>query len=53
MRNDFLNEILEISPAARLGVIKAAYRRLFQQYHPDRNLLYPGAEASMSMINRA
>jgi curved DNA-binding protein CbpA len=37
-------EILEVSPKASQGVIKAAYKSLMQRYHPDRN---PGnAEAA-------
>jgi curved DNA-binding protein CbpA len=53
MRNAFLYEILEVSPTARAAVIKAAYRCLVLQYHPDRNPGDPGAGARMSLINRA
>jgi curved DNA-binding protein CbpA len=34
--NDSLYERLEVSPRARAAVIKAAYRCLVQQYHPDK-----------------
>jgi curved DNA-binding protein CbpA len=30
-------EILQVSPSAEDGVIRAAYRSLMQRYHPDRN----------------
>jgi len=48
-----LYEILEVSPTARAAVIKAAYRCLVQECHPDRNSGDPGAGARMSMINHA
>lgn len=53
MPDVFLYEILEVSPKARTAVIKAAYRCLVQQYHPDRNPGNPDAAARMSLINRA
>lgn len=34
-------EILELTPNATSKEIKAAYRRLAQQYHPDRNPQQP------------
>lgn len=49
----FLYEILEVSPTARPAVIKAAYRCLAQQYHPDRNPGDAEAAARMSLINHA
>lgn len=49
----FLYEILEVSPNARSAVIRAAYRCLVQQCHPDRNPGDPGAGARMSLINHA
>jgi molecular chaperone DnaJ len=48
-----LYEVLEVSPKACTAVVKAAYRCLVQQYHPDRN---PGdleAAKRMSQINHA
>ena len=49
----FLYEILEVSPRARPAVIKAAYRCLVQECHPDRNPSNPDATARMSLINHA
>lgn len=45
-------DCLNVAPTASAAVIRAAYRALSQQYHPDRN---PGAEAHrmMSDINQA
>ena len=48
-----LYEILEVSPKARSAVIKAAYRCLVQECHPDRNPDDPGAGMRMSLINHA
>lgn len=47
-----LYEILQVHPSAHPEVIQAAYRRLAQIYHPDRN---PAADAAtrMAEINRA
>lgn len=53
MQNAFLYEILEVNPTARLGVIKASYRCLAQEYHPDRNPGDANAAARMAMINHA
>ncbi len=53
MLDAFLYETLEVSPTARAAVIRAAYRCLVQEYHPDKN---PGdleAAARMSRINHA
>ena len=47
-----LYEILQVHPAAHPEVIKAAYRRLALEYHPDRNTA-PGATARMAEINQA
>jgi curved DNA-binding protein CbpA len=49
----FLYEVLEVSPKARSAVVKAAYRCLVQQYHPDRNPGDPEAAKRMSRINHA
>jgi len=48
-----LYEILEVSPTARPAVIRAAYRCLVQEYHPDRNPGKPDAGVRMSLINHA
>ena len=53
MRNVSLYEVLEVSSTARLAVIRAAYRCLAQEYHPDRNLANPDSGARMSLINCA
>jgi len=48
-----LYDILEVSPKARPAVIRAAYRCLVQQYHPDRNADDPRAAEQMCRINQA
>ena len=48
-----LYDILEVSPKARPAVIRAAYRCLVQQYHPDRNSGDPRAAEQMYRINQA
>ncbi len=48
-----LYEILEVIPSARPAVIKAAYRCLIQECHPDRNPGDPEAGARVSAINHA
>ncbi len=53
MPDAFLYEILEVSPTARSAVIRAAYRCLVQDYHPDRNPGDVDAAARMSLINHA
>ena len=53
MLDAFLYEILEVSPKARPAVIKAAYRCLVQENHPDKHPGDPEAAARMSMINHA
>ncbi len=53
MRDDSLYAILEVSPTARLAVIRAAYRCLALEYHPDRNPGDAEAAAHMSRINHA
>lgn len=47
-----LYEILQVHPAAHPEVIQAAYRRLAQIYHPDRNPA-PDASERMAEINAA
>lgn len=49
----YLYEVLEVSPTARPAVIRAAYRCLVQEYHPDRNPGDAAAAARMSLINHA
>lgn len=49
----FLYGVLEVSPTARPAVIKAAYRCLAQEYHPDRNPGDAEAAARMALINHA
>lgn len=49
---DDLYEILQVHPSAHPEVIQAAYRRLAQIYHPDRNPS-PDAAERMAEINRA
>ena len=53
MPDAFLYEILEVSPKARQTVIRAAYRCLVQDYHPDRHPGDSDAAARMSLINHA
>jgi molecular chaperone DnaJ len=53
MLDAFLYEILEVSTTARPAVIRAAYRCLVQEYHPDRNPGDAEAAARMSLINHA
>ena len=48
-----LYEILEVSPRARPAVIRAAYRSLVLEYHPDRNCGDPEAAERMAVINNA
>jgi curved DNA-binding protein CbpA len=48
-----LYELLEVSPNAGAAVIKAAYRVLVQQYHPDKNPGNPAAAERLSLINQA
>jgi curved DNA-binding protein CbpA len=43
---------LKVAPNAPLAVIKAAYRALSQQYHPDRNN-HPDAARIMTILNDA
>jgi TolB protein len=45
-------EILQVSPSAEPEVIEAAYKKLAQKYHPDRNKS-PAAEEMMKKINVA
>jgi molecular chaperone DnaJ len=53
MLGAFLYEILEVSPTARPAVIKAAYRCLAQEYHPDKKPGDTEAAARMALINHA
>ncbi len=46
-------EMLEVSPHASSAVIRAAYRCLAQQDHPDKNPDSEDAKQRMSNINRA
>ena len=45
-------EILGVKPEASEAEIKAAYRKLARQYHPDKNK-EPGAEEKFKAINEA
>ena len=53
MLEAFLYDVLEVSPTARPAVIKAAYRCLVQEYHPDKNPGDAEAAARISLINHA
>ena len=53
MRGALLYEVLEVSPSARPAVIRAAYRCLAQEYHPDKKPGDTEAATRMSMINHA
>lgn len=48
-----LYEILEVSPRASDGVIRAAYRCLAQQWHPDKHAGDKAAEERMRQVNHA
>jgi curved DNA-binding protein CbpA len=48
-----LYEILQVSPLASRAVIKAAYRSLAQQHHPDKVPDDPDAGDRLAAINRA
>ncbi|ACK70417.1 heat shock protein DnaJ domain protein [Gloeothece citriformis PCC 7424] len=52
---EFVNyyEILQVSPTATLEEIKAAFRRLAREYHPDVNPNNPAAEVKFKQINQA
>ena len=54
MKNDAnLYELLEVSPNASHGVIKAAYRCLAQRNHPDKHAGAPAAGERLAQINHA
>ena len=46
-------KVLGLSPNASEDEVKAAYRKLAKQYHPDVNKDNPNAEAKMKEINEA
>ena len=46
-------ETLEVSPRASSFVIRAAYRCLAQQHHPDKNPDAVGAGQRLTLINEA
>ena len=46
-------QVLGVSPGASDDEIKAAYRKLAKQYHPDLNQGSPAAEAKMRVVNEA
>ena len=48
-----LYETLEVSPQASPSVIRAAYRCLAQQHHPDKHLNSDAAGQRLAMINFA
>jgi curved DNA-binding protein CbpA len=50
---DSLYDLLEVSPKARQAVIKAAYRCLVQQYHPDKKTGEEDTHDHMTLINHA
>ena len=53
MPDPLLYNALEVSPTARPAVIRAAYRCLAQEYHPDRNPGDAEAATRMAQINHA
>jgi curved DNA-binding protein CbpA len=48
-----LYEVLGLSPSASAAVIRAAYRCLAQQHHPDKNAGAATAHDRQAQINRA
>lgn len=46
-------EILQVSPKADEEIIQAAYRRLAQKWHPDKNPGDPFAHERMRLLNEA
>lgn len=46
-------QILQVAPSADPADIKSAYRRLAQQYHPDKNPDNPSALAHFELIKEA
>jgi DnaJ-class molecular chaperone len=53
MSADDYYEILGVTPQASMRQIKASYRRLAFEHHPDRNRDNPGAAEMMKRINEA
>ncbi|MFM8330967.1 MAG: J domain-containing protein [Candidatus Methylumidiphilus sp.] len=51
--SDDFYEILQIHPKAEPEIIKAAYQRLAQKYHPDKNPGQAAAGLCMKKINEA
>ncbi len=51
--DDSLYDVLEVSPNASAVVIRAAYRCLVQQCHPDKNSGDSAGEARLYLINQA
>ena len=46
-------QVLGISPSATDDEVKAAYRKMAKQYHPDRNMGSEDAEKMMMKVNEA
>jgi curved DNA-binding protein CbpA len=46
-------QTLQVSPEASEAIIRAAYKTLAQQYHPDKNLGNPSSEEKFKEINEA
>ena len=46
-------EILEVEKTVTVEIIERSYKRLARQYHPDRNIGDPEAEAKFKEVNEA